>query len=79
MPHTLMLNARPTSTALTRWSQRQAGGEPYVVTCWHPKHGAFDISILATSKDNALLVGSDRLMGRGSITSYAVTEGLSAR
>jgi hypothetical protein len=78
MPHTPMLNATPHVHRADPWSQLQAGGKPYVVTCWHPKHGAFDIGILATSKDNALLVASDRLNGTGSIASYAVAEGLGA-
>jgi hypothetical protein len=79
MLHAPMLNATPHIHRADPWSQLQAGGEPYVVTCWHPKHGAFDISILATSKDNALLVAADRLKGTGSIASYAVAEGLSTR
>ena len=79
MSHTLLLNATPHVHRADPWSQLQAGGKLYVVTCWHPRHGAFDISILATSKDNALLVASDRLKGTGSIASYAVAEGLTAR
>jgi len=78
MPHTIMLNATPHVRRADPWSQLQAGAERYVVTCWHPAHGAFDIIILATSKGNALAVASDMLKGTGSIANRALPEGLSA-
>jgi hypothetical protein len=72
MLHTIMLTATPHVRRVDAWSQLQAGGDRYVVTCWHPGHGAFDIGIFATSKGNALVVASDTLRGTGSVANYAV-------
>ena len=71
MLHRIMLNATPHVRRADPWSQFQAGGEPYLVTCWDPGHGAFDIGVLATSKGNALVVAADRLKGTGGIANHA--------
>jgi hypothetical protein len=69
---TVMLTATPQHVGRSdTWSRLQAGGALHVVGCWHPVHGAFEISVPATSKANALAVAAGRLKSTGAISCYA--------
>ena len=68
---TVMLNATPQHVGQSAWSRLQAGGALHVVSCWHAVHGAFEISVSATSKSNAVAVAADRLKGTSAISCYA--------
>ena len=67
-----MLNATPQYVLRSdTWSRLQDGAALHMVGCWHAEHGAFEISVPATSKANALAVAADRLKGTAAISCYA--------
>jgi hypothetical protein len=68
---TVMLTATPEHVGQNDWSRLQAGGTLQVVGCWHPEHGAFRISVFATSKANAVAVATRGLKGTGAVACYA--------
>jgi hypothetical protein len=68
---TVMLTATPQYLNRGDWSRLQGGGALYVVGCWHPEHGAFEVNVLATSKASAVAVAAGMLTGTGAIACHA--------
>jgi hypothetical protein len=75
MPHTVLQNVMVTATPqyVNRddWPRLQAGGALHAVGCWHPEHGAFEITVSATSKASAVAAAAGMLMGTGAVACHA--------